>query len=59
MDDGTIDRWFEFVEEYYGNNTVPLSWALIGGGEITSMRCAGSPAAMTTLPKKEWNKLMK
>lgn len=59
MDDGTTDRWFEFVEEYYENNSVPLSWVLIGGGEITGMRCAGSPVAMTTLSKKEWNKLMK
>ena len=53
------DRWFEFVEEYYKQNSVPLSWALIGGGEITSPRFAGSQAYMTTLSKREWDKLMR
>lgn len=52
------DDWFDFVEEYYSKTTVPLSWALIGGGQITSMRCAGSPSAMTTLSKREWNKII-
>lgn len=52
------DNWFDFVEDYYSTSTVPLSWALIGGGQITSMRCAGSPSAMTTLSKREWNKVV-
>ena len=53
-----IDNWFNFVEDYYSKSSVPLSWTLIGGGQITSMRCAGSPFAMTTLSKREWNKVV-
>lgn len=52
------DSWFDFVEDYYSKTSVPLSWALIGGGEITSVRNAGSPSAMTTLSKREWNKVV-
>lgn len=54
----TEDSWFDFVEDYYGKTSVPLSWALIGGGEITSARNAGSPSVMTTLSKREWNKII-
>lgn len=50
--------WFDFVEEYYSKSTVPLSWALIGGGEITGLRTPGSPLGMTTLSKREWNKII-
>lgn len=53
-----VDDWFDFVEDYYSKSTVPLSWALIGGGEITSLRTAGSPSGMTTLSKGEWNKIV-
>lgn len=53
-----IDDWFDYVEDYYRESTVPLSWALIGGGEITSVRNAGSPSAMTTLSKREWSKVV-
>lgn len=52
------NNWFDFVEDYYSKSTVPLSWALIGGGQITSMRCVGSLSAMTTLSKREWNKII-
>lgn len=52
------DDWFDFVEDYYSKSSVPLSWALIGGGEITSLRTAGSPSGMTTLSKREWNKIV-
>lgn len=54
----SVDDWFDFVEEYYSKSTAPLSWTLIGGGQITSMRCAGFPSAMTTLSKREWNKIV-
>lgn len=53
-----IDRWFDFVEEYYRQSSVPLSWMLIGGGEITSVRMTGTPIGMTTLSKREWNKIV-
>lgn len=52
------DNWFDFVEEYYSKSSVPLSWALIGGGEITGLRTPGSPLGMTTLSKREWNKVV-
>ena len=50
--------WFDFVEDYYSKSTVPLSWVLIGGGEITGLRTPGSPLGMTTLSKREWNKII-
>lgn len=53
-----IDDWFDFVEEYYSKSSVPLSWVLIGGGEITGLRTPGSPLGMTTLSKREWNKVV-
>ena len=53
-----VDDWFDFVEDYYSKSTVPLSWALIGGGEITGLRTPGSPSGMTTLSKREWNKII-
>lgn len=53
-----VDEWFDFVEDYYSKSSVPLSWALIGGGEITGLRTAGSPSGMTTLSKREWNKVV-
>ena len=52
-----IDNWFDFVENYYRQSSVPLSWMLIGGGEVTSVRMAGTPIGMTTLSKREWNKI--
>lgn len=54
----SVDNWFDFVEEYYSKSTVPLSWALIGGGEITGLRTPGSSLGMTTLSKREWNKVV-
>lgn len=56
--DKSVDDWFDFVEEYYSKWSVPLSWALIGGGEITGLRTPGSPLGMTTLSKREWNKVV-
>lgn len=54
----SVDDWFDFVEDYYSKSSVPLSWALIGGGEITGLRTPGSPLGMTTLSKREWNKIV-
>ena len=54
----SVDDWIDFVEDYYSKSTVPLSWALIGGGEITGLRTPGSPLGMTTLSKREWNKVV-
>lgn len=53
-----IDDWFDFVDDYYSKSTVPLSWALIGSGEITGLRTHGSPLGVTTLSKREWNKVV-
>lgn len=52
------DRWFDEVEKYYAQSSVPLSWMLIGGGETMALRTPGSPNGMTTLSKREWNKIM-
>ena len=52
------DDWFDFVEDYYSKSSVPLSCVLIGGGEITGLRTPGSPLGMTTLSKREWNKVV-
>lgn len=54
----SVDEWFNFVEDYYSKSTVPLSWALIGGGEVTGLRTPGSPLGMTTLSKREWKKII-
>ena len=58
MKGNSVDGWFDFVEEYYSKSSVPLSWVLIGSGEITGLRTAGSPSGMTTLSKREWNKVV-
>jgi hypothetical protein len=55
----SVDDWFNFVEDYYSKSSVPLSWVLIGGGEITGLRTPGSPLGMTTLSKREWNKVVR
>lgn len=52
------DSWFDFVEDYYSKTSVPLSWAMIGAGEITGLRTPGSPLGMTTLSKREWDKII-
>ncbi len=51
--------WWEFVEEYQKSEyaTVALADFLIPNA--TGYRTPGSPMAVTTLLKKEWNKLMK
>lgn len=54
----SVDRWFDFVEEYYRQSSVPLSWLLIPNPQITSARLAGTPVGMTTLSKREWNKIV-
>jgi hypothetical protein len=54
----SVDDWFDFVEDYYSKSSVPLSWVLIGGGEITGLRTPWSPLGMTTLSKREWNKVV-
>ena len=54
----SINRWFDFVEKYYRQSSVPLSWALIPKPQLTSCRLAGTPIGMTTLSKREWNKIV-
>lgn len=54
----SINRWFDFVEEYYRQSSVPLSWVLIPNPQITSCRLAGTAIGMTTLSKREWNKII-
>lgn len=53
-----IDRWFDFVEEYYKQSTIPLSYALLPNAATTGFRAMGTPIGMTTLSKRKWAKLM-
>lgn len=53
-----IDRWFDFVEEYYKQSTVLLSYALLPNASTTGFRAMGTPIGMTTLSKRKWAKLM-
>lgn len=57
--DESIDRWFEFVEEYNANSTVPLSYVLLPDSNTPSFRTPGSPLGCFKLSKREYNKLMK
>ena len=52
------DRWFGEVEKYNAKSSVPLSWMLIGGGEVMAPRTPGSPNGMATLSKGEWNRII-
>lgn len=52
------DRWFDFVEEYNRQSSVPLSYALLPNPQTTGYRSPGSPFGMTTLSKREWGKIM-
>lgn len=52
------DRWFDFVEEYNRQSSVPLSYVLLPNPQTTGYRSTGSPFGMTTLSKREWKKLM-
>lgn len=53
-----VDRWFDFVEEYYKQSTIPLSYALLPNASTTGFRAMGSPIGMTTLSKREWSNLI-
>lgn len=55
----SIDRWFEFVEEYNANSTVPLSYVLLPDPNVPSFRTPGSPLGCFKLGKREYNKLMR
>lgn len=52
------DRWFDFVEEYNQQSSVPLSYVLLPNPQTTGFRTAGSPIGMTKLTKKEWRKVV-
>lgn len=54
----SVDRWFDFVEEYNKQSSVPLSYVLLPNPSTTGFRTMGTPIGMTTLSKREWNKLM-
>lgn len=58
-DDDSVDKWFEFVEEYYANSTVPLSYVMLPSPDTPSFRTPGSPVGFCTLSKREYNKLMR
>ncbi len=47
-----IDRWFEFVEAYNKESTVPLSYRLIPKSD-QSFRTPGSPSGAFKLSKRE------
>lgn len=57
MDDAAIDRWFEFIDEYNKESSVPLSYVLLPNPQTTGFRTMGSPIAMTKLNKSEWRKV--
>lgn len=59
MQEEDIDRWFEFVEEYYANSTVPLSYVLLPDPATPGFRTPGSPIGFCKLSKREYNRLMK
>lgn len=52
------DRWFDFVEEYNQQSSVPLSYVLLPNPQTTGFRTPGSPIGMTKLTKKEWRKVV-
>lgn len=52
-----FDRWFEFIDEYNKNSSVPLSYVLLPNPQTTGFRTMGSPIGMTKLTKKEWRKV--
>lgn len=51
------DRWFDFVEEYNTNSSVPLSYVLLPNPSTTGFRTPGSPFGTTTLTKQQWRKI--
>lgn len=51
------DRWFDFVEEYNQQSSVPLSYVLLPNPQTTGFRTMGSPIGMTKLTKSEWRKI--
>lgn len=53
------NRWFEFLEEYYANSTVPLSYILLPDSATPSYRTPGSPTGCIKLSRKEYNRIMK
>ena len=52
------DRWFDFVEEYNQQSSVPLSYVLLPNPQTTGFRTMGSPIGMTKLTKSEWRKIV-
>ena len=56
--DESVERWFDFVEEYYKQSTVPLSYVMIPG-IYTGLRTPGSPIGGLKLTKREWQKMEK
>lgn len=52
-----IDRWFDFIDEYNKESSVPLSYVLLPNPATTGFRTMGSPMAMTKLSKSEWRKV--
>ena len=53
------NRWFEFLEEYYANSTVPLSYILLPDSSTSSYRTPGSPTGCIKLSREECNRIMK
>ena len=59
MEEESIDNLFEFVEEYYKESTVPLSYVLLPNPTTTGFRTPGSPTGCLKISKREYNKLMR
>lgn len=52
-----IDRWFDFVEEYYKESTVPLSFSMLPDTPM-SFRQPGSFSGFYKGARRDWNKMV-
>ena len=57
-EDKETDSWFEFVEEYNTQSTVPLSYVLLPHTP-QGYRTPGSPIGCLKLSKRKYNKYMR
>ena len=56
MNEASIDRWFNFVEDYYKDNSVPLSCVLCPNAY--GYKTVGSPYSFYKGTRREWRKIV-
>lgn len=56
--DEEINRWFDFVEDYYSQSTTPLSYVLCPSPTNTGLRQPGT-AMFYKGTRRQWNNLIK